>query len=169
MNVKYIQTMAWMGLGMMALIGCSGEEVDPRYPVSGTVSIMGAPVEGAIVAFTPEGGGLPASGTTDADGKYQLTTRVNGDGALPGKYLVSIAKYQSTLDSPETTPEAESESSDPYDITNEYPTGYDELEESEIAASISKNLLPPKYAIPQRSGLTAAVEESENSFDFELK
>lgn len=148
------------------LVGCTQVEDVRRYPVSGTVTQKGKPLEGAIVAFTPEADGRPASGTTDSSGKYVLTTLVSGDGAVPGSYNISIAKY----DQKATLP-AKSESgkpADPNDITNEYPEDYNELQASEIAAAISRNLLPAKYANPNSSGLKATVAEQENTFDFKI-
>ncbi|MEZ6135783.1 MAG: carboxypeptidase-like regulatory domain-containing protein [Pirellulaceae bacterium] len=154
-------------VAIVAFHGCSSDDTPKRQPVTGTVTQNGNPVAGAIVAFTPDAGGLPASGTTDASGVYKLTTKVSGDGAVVGSYKITIAKYDTKLPKPEENTEA-TPAADPYDITNEYPTGYDEMEESEIAASIAKNLLPAKYAAAETSGLTANVVEGENTFDFSL-
>lgn len=155
------------GLCLMGT-GCSVEEGEPKHPVTGTVVWKGKPVEGAIVAFTPATGGAPASAVTDATGVFRLTTKVSGDGAVAGEYSVTVAKYQSTVDEPTPAPSADAKA-DPFDITNEYPTGYDEMEESELAAAISKNLLPPKYAQATTSGLTATVVEGDNQINLELK
>jgi hypothetical protein len=153
---------------MLVSLGCSGERLEPVYPVSGTITSKGKPVEGAIVAFTPTtpGVGIAASGITDASGVYKLTTRTNGDGAAAGTYGVTVAKYDKKLEPKKT--EGPNELADPYDITNEYPTGYNEMQASEIAASLSKNLLPPKYANPTTSNLNAEVKSGENTFDFKV-
>jgi hypothetical protein len=42
------------------------------------------------------------------------------------------------------------------------------MQASEIAASLSKNLLPPKYANPTSSKLNAEVKSGTNSFDFKV-
>ena len=151
---------------LAVFVGCSRGTGGPKHPLSGTVTQKGKPVEGAIVAFTPTGSGAPASGVTDASGFYQLTTRESGDGAVLGAYQVTIAKYDTKLPPPEEESAAEAE--DPYDITNEYPAGYDEMDEAEKAAVIARNLLPGKYANAGTSGLTAEVGEGENKFDFDL-
>lgn len=152
---------------IVVLAGCSGDDGPETYPVTGTVTRNGEPVEGAIVSFTSSGSALPASGTTDSSGVYQLSTNTSGDGAMAGTYQVTIAKYDTNL--PESGAATESDLEDPYDITDEYPDGYDEMEESELAASISKNLLPEKYSRTNSSGLEATVTaEGENTFDFQV-
>jgi hypothetical protein len=153
---------------MLICFGCSGEALEPVYPVSGTITSKGKPVEGAIVAFTPTtpGVGISASGVTDASGTYKLTTRMSGDGAAAGKYDVTVAKYDKKLEPKKS--EGSEKLADPYDITNEYPTGYNEMQASEIAASLSKNLLPAKYSNPATSKLNAEVKSGTNSFDFKV-
>ncbi|MCF7962200.1 MAG: hypothetical protein K9M08_15795 [Pirellula sp.] len=157
-----------VGLSLLILSGCSGETLEPVYPVSGTITQKGKPVEGAIVAFTPltAGNGLPASGISNAAGVYKLTTRNSGDGAAVGKYRISVAKYDKKLEPKKS--EGSEKLADPYDITNEYPTGYNEMQASEIAASLSKNLLHPKYSDPSTSKFEADVTKGANSFDFKV-
>ena len=150
---------------VLLLCGCSGEVGIPTIPVTGTVTQKGKPVEGAIVAFTPSEGGPSASGITDASGVYSLTTRSSGDGAVAGKYMVTIAKYDKKP--PAKQPPASDKETDPADITNEYPEGYNEMQAAEIAAAVSKNLLPPKYSQTATSKLEAEVKQGgENKFDF---
>jgi hypothetical protein len=71
------------------LAGCGG---GPRpVKVSGTVTLNGQPVEGAMVQFVPvKDDGRPATGITNADGGFSLTTVENLDGAMPGTYKVVI-------------------------------------------------------------------------------
>lgn len=153
--------------GLSACQGCGGEEGVPTYPVTGTVTQKGKPVEGAIVSFTPIADGKSASAVSDASGKYSLTTNVSGDGAQEGQYNVTIAKYATKL--PEkATPNTDAEA-DPYDITDEYAEDYNEMEESEKAAAIARNLLPEKYANPSSSKLVATVSATgPNTHDFKL-
>lgn len=147
--------------------GCSSENEIPTYPVTGTITQNGKPVSGAIVAFTPVAGGQSASGTTDAEGVYALTTWSSGDGAVAGEYKVTLAKYDQKP--PPSVPEP-AKDGDPDDITDEYPDGYNEMQASEIAAAVSKNLLPAKYAQTATSKLIAEVtKEGENKFDFQIE
>lgn len=58
--------------------------------VQGVVTLDGEPLAGATVSFMPVGEGRPASGRTDADGRFRLTTSRTDDGALPGEYKVVV-------------------------------------------------------------------------------
>jgi hypothetical protein len=158
--------------------GCSGDNLEPVYPVTGTVTAKGKPVEGAVIAFTPikPGVGIAASAITDSSGVYKLSTRASGDGAAAGQYSVTIAKYDKKLPpkkekDTDSKADASSESAgnaETYDVTNPYPPGYNEMTEAEIAASIAKNVLPAKYANPASSELTAEVKMGSNTFDFKV-
>lgn len=144
-------------LGLLCVSGC-GEESDqvPVYKVSGTVTYNGEPIEGAQVVFIPVEQGPAATGTTDSDGKYQLTTYAAEDGAPAGEYKVKITKM--------SKPPLESGPSGPAGGEEGYaPPG------QEAMSWTPENLLPEKYAIPDQSGLTATVEANDNNtFAFEL-
>lgn len=58
-------------------------------PVVGTVTLDGAPLEGATVIFRPRQG-RPSSGTTDAVGRYELRYTDELAGALPGEHVVEV-------------------------------------------------------------------------------
>lgn len=134
-------------------------------PVSGTVTLDGDPVEGALVTFSPEGDGHAAAGTTDGSGQYVLTTEINGDGAVPASYKVIITKFEKKaqpmnpeedIDAAYAAAEAAGE-----DITG---TGRRRMPAG------PKNFLPAKYQNPQTSGLDATVtEDGENEFSFALE
>src|SRR5262245_26780612 len=78
-------------MGLTLLVGCNSGSVSGIVPVSGKVTYKGAPVEGAIVTFVPEGSGRTATATTRASGVFSLTT-VDSPGAMPGKYKVTVDK-----------------------------------------------------------------------------
>ena len=78
-------------IGLSLLVGCNSASVSGTVPVAGKVTYKGAPVEGAIVTFVPEGSGRPATATTAAGGVFSLTT-VDAAGAMPGKYKVTVDK-----------------------------------------------------------------------------
>jgi hypothetical protein len=109
--------------------------------VTGTVTLAGQPVEGADVVFMSQQGQL-ASGQTDAQGGFRLMTFQPGDGAVPGDYTVGISKKEKVVD--------------PNNPQNPYP--------------LVRDVLPERYATPQRSGLAAKVEATkQNDFPFDLK
>src|SRR5437879_3692017 len=58
--------------------------------VEGTVTLDGQPLPGATVSFMPVGNGRAASGRTDANGNFRLSTFRTDDGALPGEYKVIV-------------------------------------------------------------------------------
>src|SRR5262245_22519133 len=72
-------------------LGCSDNSGLPRrYPVSGTVTYNGKLLKKGNINFAPDGPGGRAAGGTITDGKYSLTTQDPDDGAVPGKYKVSV-------------------------------------------------------------------------------
>ena len=70
--------------------GCSGNP--STETVTGSLDYQGKPLQGAMVSFTPVEGGHPATGETDNEGNYSLTTFKTGDGAVPGEYVVTVQK-----------------------------------------------------------------------------
>jgi len=61
------------------------------------VTFRGKPVEGASVVFVPAVAGKRAAvGTTDATGRFRLTTKDPGDGALPGAYAIAVSKTEAS-------------------------------------------------------------------------
>lgn len=83
-------------LATCTLAGCGGD-VDagrkPVFPVTGTVTMHGAPLGGATIAFAPQDGQPTAVGRTDDLGKFQLTTYEYGDGAAAGAFRVVVNKF----------------------------------------------------------------------------
>ncbi len=111
--------------------GCSskGKPVE----VEGIVLLDNEPVPEATVLFIPEGGtGQPAHGMTDENGRFQLTTFKENDGAPPGNYAVTVTKSVP----PPQPPEA-----DPSDSQSVY-THFKAIKEQKKA----KSLLPSAYS-----------------------
>ncbi len=76
-----------VAIAVLLLAGCSGGTV----PVTGKVTLSdGTPVVDAIVRFENAEDQLGSSGTTDADGVYQLTTHTVNDGVPPGSYIITV-------------------------------------------------------------------------------
>jgi len=117
--------------------------------VTGTVTYKGSPLEGVSVGFIPQGaGGRPASGTTDASGKFTLSTFKAGDGAVPGTHKVVISV--------------------PTDPNNPPPMpgmpGYEAYMKKRVGR------FPAKYSSDRSTTLTVTVERGKaNELTLELK
>ena len=63
-------------------------------PVSGIVTLDDIPLADALVGFVPkEGGGAPAYGKSDVEGKYTIQTARGAAeaGTLPGEYSITVS------------------------------------------------------------------------------
>jgi len=163
-------TLVLVGLSVIVFSGCTNP--DSKFvKVEGTITFNGEAVEGATVTFDPaDSNGESATGTTDASGKYKLTSagaKNTGSGALPGSYTVRVMKTQTTyiLDQDEEA----------------YQRGdidYDELQKRNAAKNRQdsgakaerKELLPEVYSRASRTPLKATVEKGKTGpIDFDLK
>lgn len=89
MFISFVRRGSCFVLMLVACIGCG--DSSGMVPVTGTVKLDGQPLVNATVQFIPEEpGGQTASGTTDADGVFNLSTLKPDDGVKPGKYKVVI-------------------------------------------------------------------------------
>lgn len=146
-----MQAIGWRVLLLFLLmpcaIGCGAKSNGPEtYPVTGVVTLKNAPVDGAILQFTPaspDAGVSGAQAITRPDGTYEV--KINLDmgkttktGLPPGDYKVAITKLQVT----------------PGQTAPNIPP---------------KNVLPTEYATIESSPLTVTVKpEGENRFEFPL-
>ena len=62
------------------------------------VVVIGAPLADVQVNFDPTGKGRPASGITNNEGKFMLTTINPNDGAMRGEYKVTVVKLGPKVD-----------------------------------------------------------------------
>lgn len=139
-------------------VGCSGGVSDrPEIaPVSGVVTYQGQTVPDAVVTFSKAGAPRKASGKTDAEGRFRLTTFNTNDGAVIGEHAVTVSKLKGppppalTVDT--TGPE------------------YTKAMEAAAKAPAAETGLPEKYADPEKSGLKNTVtSEGPNDFKIELQ
>lgn len=77
--------------------GCSRQPDDglEKFPVTGQVQVDGQPAEGVVVRFFRDGkpGTTNADtplGVTKADGRFDLSTNGDADGAVAGEYRVTF-------------------------------------------------------------------------------
>ncbi len=127
---------------LTAMAGC-GDGGPPMAPVAGTVTYNDSPLEGASVIFMPDSG-QPATGTTDAGGRFTLNTSGESGAVLgPGKVAITAVEQLIVVEGRE-------------------PTAHE-------LANMSRSLIPEKYGHPVTSGLTAEVrDDEENEFTFDL-
>ncbi|HUP80470.1 MAG TPA: carboxypeptidase-like regulatory domain-containing protein [Pirellula sp.] len=140
-----------------SMLGC-GNGLPPTYPVTGTVTLDGKPVEGANVVFKSAIDSNSASAMTDANGKYSLTTLSKGDGARVGSYSIIVTKFNN--------PDAKN----PPPVATSMEEGMRANAEAQMKAKkaglvVSTNAIAKKFESEETSGLKFTVEAKPNSFD----
>lgn len=152
------RTLMWCAvlgaLGMVAA-GCGRGGGVKLYPASGVVTYRNQPVEGAVVTFRCEEVKVTATGRTDAQGRFELSTFHEGKsakGAPAGKYKVTVTKEE--VSGGAAGGDASMEAA---------------LKQASSGAAAPKNVLPPKYANVSTSGLEYTIESSgKNEFQIQL-
>ena len=128
--------------------------------VEGQIRYRGTPIAGATVIFMADNGsGEGASGTTDANGRYRLTSGFGGQnaglGIAAGTYIVCVQKVVRTETN--VDPDVAAHRRGDFD--------YDELQRRLAARGgergvffTTEHLLPHKYVSPATTPLRATVE-----------
>jgi hypothetical protein len=130
----------------MAVLGC-GLTAKP-VKVEGIVTQDGKPIQNAMVVFHPEGGGRSATGLTDSEGVFQLTTINTGDGAMPGAYKVTVEKVAPAKQTGPVSPE------DPASMQKAYGAF---LKEAGRGAKPPQTTLNPIYGLEDKTPLKFTV------------
>jgi hypothetical protein len=79
-----------MACALVVGSGCGGKKF---VSTGGSVTLDGQPVEGAVVQFHPDSTeGEFAQALSQSDGSFRARTG-NADGVAPGKYRVTVAKF----------------------------------------------------------------------------
>jgi hypothetical protein len=149
----------FFAVGLCLLPGCGDDSgLGKRYSVSGTVTYKDSPVEAGRISFVPvdsKNATQRAAAGEIKNGSYSLTTAVEGDGALPGDYFVTVtAKLVDDSKVKETI--------------QKYGGGGRQEDVGKASAN-AKNLIPGKYQLPETSKLKVTVKEESNQLDFPLK
>ena len=154
-----------LSLFCLGLVGCS--DADARFArVEGTVTYNGNPVVGASVRFqSVDSDGESAVGTTDANGRFTLTSITAADGgrgALPGQYRVVITLLEPA---PPCRHEAAYQAGE-----IDYSTFQQRLEASRGEVTPPRrSLIPERYSRGSTSTLEATVVQGRNApFNFDL-
>ena len=133
------------------LAGCGGDDLAPRYGVSGQVTRLGKPLTKGTISFLPVDAarGRAATGEIQPDGSYTLMTQDPGDGAMAGDYLVTVT----VVDVDDSKLER-------------MPGGMPRLDQPQKVQV--KSLIPSKFSDPSKTDLKAKVEPHSNSLKFDL-
>ena len=135
--------------------GAEGGRVVPVFPVTGKLEYAGSPLSNAVISFAPLDGQPVATGRTNSNGEYALTTYDFEDGAAEGKYKVIVSK--------QATKKGNGEEEHSEDSEYEPPT------HAEDATGEEGSLLPSEYGTKDDTPLKATVDPSgDNVFDFKL-
>ncbi|MGL4942266.1 MAG: hypothetical protein ACRC46_03640 [Thermoguttaceae bacterium] len=141
-----------MCLAVLAFcLGCGGRNYNQMEFVEGTVTLDGVPVADADITFQPItfGVGESATGRTDAQGVYKLSsmTGAPGKGTVAAEYAVTASKFVTTaLDKP-----------------------YVDMKQDALITHESKEMLPSAYTEVDFSPLTATVTKGKNVIDIKLE
>jgi len=152
---------------LVVLVSCSNDDgLGKRYPVSGTVTYNGNPLEKGVISFIPEDpNGIGATGAI-RQGSYTLSVAGESDGARPGKYKVTVtSKEDATARAQAEFEKARAARKDKSGVEEVTIVPKQFLTKAEASA---KSLIPPGYSDPQSTNLKATVEEKANVLDFKL-
>jgi major membrane immunogen (membrane-anchored lipoprotein) len=153
---------AILALPALLLFASCGEDdgLGKRYPVSGTVTYNGNPLERGEISFVSDDlkNHLGASGQI-SNGSYSLSTGGNDDGAQVGKYKVTITAKEDFVAKAKADFQRETKQTQ----SNFIPPQF--IAKAEAAA---KSLIPAGYGDPRTTTLTAEVKAEPNSFNFTL-
>ena len=154
--------------GLFSLVGCGGGADagrQPVFPVTGTVTMFGAPLADATVAFAPQNKQPTAIGKTNAQGEFKLTSYEYGDGAAEGNFKVIISKA-----APSTKSSAASSGGGGDHEAAEVAAGAHEAAGSGGGAKGAAQLVPPKYTSSADTPFSAVVKaDGENNFTFDIQ
>lgn len=166
---------AYLSLLILILVttGCSGTEKG-LAKATGQVIYKGKPVEGANVTFLAPDGARQASGVTDEEGRFSLSTYSYKDGATIGSNTVVISKVK--VDAPSEASASALNGPPPATGTETVVASYvsqmDPSKQRKGTAqsdNSSEHLIPAKYANPKTTPLKAEVTQGgPNQFVFEL-
>lgn len=137
---------------LTAIAGCGGgTDHPPTVPATGTVTLNGKPVAGATIAFT--GASHTALAISGDDGRFELTTFTDGDGAVEGDYRVTVVKMISGGSGAAGDQSMEAAAA---------------ASEKQQEAANAQSALASRYGDPLTSGLQFTVKKGEEN-DFALQ
>ena len=88
---------------VMSFDGC-GKTGSDLAPVTGRITLDGKPLASADILFQPDGSKPPASGRTNADGRYELAYKRGVMGGVVGPNTVQITISSDVVANPPNIP-----------------------------------------------------------------
>ena len=128
--------------------GGGGRKYSKTEMVEGLVTLDGVPIEGADITFFPKGTGESATGKTDAEGRYKLTS-INGapdKGTTVGEYGITASQW----------------------VVKKLDEPYIDKAQDALIEYDSKEMLPVVYTEIHTSPLKATVNAGPNTINLEL-
>lgn len=130
---------------LLSLLGCGGER---PYPVVGQIVLPdGRPLTGGQIEFRGADRPISAIGAIDADGRFALNFREQGDGALAGRYKAVL-------------------------ISPPHPSGIPGQEAADAAQRAAREawlaLVPPRYQSIEATPLEFEVSSDPWQNDFQI-
>jgi hypothetical protein len=141
-----------LGGALVVIVGCGPAKrwPQPTEPATVVVQLDGKPVAGALVLLGPIDGGHASRGTTGRDGLANLTTFVQGDGAVAGRYRVLVSCEEEQPNPQITIPDPKKDLE-----------GFRSAMEAATAAGhplyLRRQLLPARYVSFETSDLKAEI------------
>jgi hypothetical protein len=92
MTSRTLREQALLILVLICITGCSGASGPKRFPIEGSVTLDGQPLETGSVTFVPQGGSTATSATIE-NGAFFADEKT---GLPPGNYRVEIMSTRKT-------------------------------------------------------------------------
>ena len=122
---------------LLSGVGCGDSErsiPDKTVNAEGVLTYRGQPLEDFMVTFHPSGTQRPATGTTDAAGRFKLGTNDVGDGAVSGSHKVTAVYVAPSSGSNQEA--GKEEPTDPSPAKVQIPKKYFALESTDLTVEI---------------------------------
>jgi hypothetical protein len=153
--------------GVVGMTSCGTDDgLGKRFPVSGTVTYNGNPLEKGSISFVPDDPkGIGATGAIE-NGSYTMSIGGNNDGARAGKYKVTITAREDV--SAKAKADFEKARAGRKTVSGTEDLGVIPRQFQVKAEAQAKSLIPAGYGDVRTTTLTAEVKEQSNTIPFEL-
>ncbi len=171
-RTKIVRAFVLLHVVLCFSFGCGGGESGqvPVARTSGVVTYLDKPVEDAEVFFVPEGVSRTASGRTNANGEFSMTTYNTNDGAIVAANTILVVKSPPASAADPSMSKIGNDEEAGKKAMAEYQKTMMKTEKSNAKKDASPALIPRKYSDPKSSPLKFPVVAGEkNHFKIELK